>query len=148
MTIESTFVAQASAWLWVARARSRVFLIGFGEILIGFGLRAAGVVIGFFGFAVFVDGALALPRKVEDLAEINVGPGLHPFITWVEVALGGFAEGVGGGLVVLLVEEGLAHAEVGERIVLLDVQRALVLLDSLVVSPLFGYLFAAGTRGG
>src|SRR2546427_13191428 len=138
MTIESTFVAQASASLWVARTRTRLLLIRLGEVLIRFGLRAAGVVIGFFGFAVFVDGALALPRKVEDLAEINVGLGLHPFITWVEVALGGFAEGVGGGLVVLLVEEGLAHAEVGERIVLLDVQRALVLLDSLVVTPLFG----------
>src|SRR5208283_3607469 len=43
------------------------------------------------------------------------------------------AKRVGGGLIIFLVEHRLAHAEVRERIGWLDVERALVLLNRLVI---------------
>ena len=70
-------------------------------------LGAAGVVIGLLGFAVFVDGACALAEQVKDFAEIDVAPDFGPLLGGLRNGLQGVAEGVGGGLVILLVEEGL-----------------------------------------
>src|SRR5229473_4693046 len=132
--------------LRVARTDSGVFLIGLLEVSSGFRLSAASVIVGLLGLVVLVDGALPLAADVEDLANVNVRPDLDPLVAGVQVAQAGFAEGIGGGLVVLLVEECLAHAEVGQRVVFLHLERALVLLDGLEVAALLGELFAAGDR--
>src|SRR5580700_7374507 len=54
------------------------FGIGLLEIALGFELCAAGVVVGLFGFAIFIDGALALTQEIENFAEIDVAPDLGP----------------------------------------------------------------------
>jgi len=66
------------------------------------------------GFAVFVDGAGALAEQVKDLAEIDVAPDVGPLLGSLRNGLQGVAERVGGGLIILLVEKGFAHAEIGE----------------------------------
>ncbi len=58
-----------------------------------------------------------------------------------------FTKRVGSGLIVLLVEEGFSHAEIGERPAWLDGERSLILLNGGVVVALFGELFAAGNGG-
>src|SRR6266446_6771541 len=112
------------------------FGVGLLQKLFGDLLGAAGVVIGLLGFAVFVDGAGTLAEEVKDFAEIDVAPDFGPLLGSLWNGLQGVAEGVGGGLVILLVEEGFAHAEIGERAIGLNAQGALVLTDSVVVAAL------------
>src|SRR5262249_22347654 len=68
-------------------------------------LCATSVVVGLFGFAVFVDGALALTQQIENFAQINVAPDFGPLLRRLGHVLQDFAERVGGSLIVLLVEE-------------------------------------------
>src|SRR6266849_9192114 len=111
---------------------SSAFGVGLFQETFGGPLRAAGVVVGLFGFGVFVDGALALAEHVKNFSEIDVAPDFSPFFRGLGHGLQGFAEGVGGGLIVLLVEEGLAHAEIGERAAWLNGKRSLILGDGVV----------------
>ena len=69
--------------------------IGLLEPALGFELRAAGIVVGLLGFAVFVDGALALAQQVENLSQINVAPNFGPLFRRLGNGLQGLAEGVG-----------------------------------------------------
>src|SRR6202048_1343719 len=57
------------------------------------------------------------------------------------------AERVGGGVVILLIEKGFAHAEVGQGAIGLNGKSALVLPDRVVIAALLGKLFAAGDGG-
>src|SRR5438874_10083667 len=56
-----------------------------------------------------------------------MAPDFGPFFRRLRNILQSFAERVGGGLVVFLVEERFAHAEIGERAPGLDAERFLVL---------------------
>ena len=95
-----------------------------GEGVAGFVDGSLGVVVGLDGLAVLVDGALTLAGHVEDAAEFDVGPDLGPL--GVAVAAERIAEAVGGGLVVVLLEEDFADAIGGERAVLVGVEGLLV----------------------
>jgi len=60
-----------------------------------------------------------------------VAPDLGPLLRGFRNGLQRIAEGIGGGLVVLLIEEGFTHAEVGERAIGLNGEGALVLTDGV-----------------
>src|SRR5207253_3531173 len=79
------------------------------------------------------------------LSEINMAPDFGPFFRRLRNILQSFAERVGGGLVVFLVEERFAHAEIGERAPGLDAERFLVLCDGVVKAASFGEILASGT---
>src|SRR5262249_21948015 len=122
------------------------FAIGLFQITFERFLCPAGVVVGLLGLAVLVDRPLALAEQIKDHAEVDMAPNLGPLLGGLRNALQRFAECIGGGLVVFLVEERLTHAEIGERPPGLDVQRLLILLDRVVVAPGFGQFFSAGNR--
>src|SRR5712664_2221222 len=118
----------------------------FGDLL-----GAARVVVGLFRFAVFVDGAFALAEHVKNLSEVDMAPDFRPFFGWLRNGLQRFAERVRCRLIVFLVEEGLAHAEIGQRPVRLNRKGPLVLRHRIVKAALFGEIFAprngrAGTQ--
>ncbi len=56
-----------------------------------------------------------------------MAPNFGPFFGRLRDGLQGFAEGVGRRLIIFLIEEGLAHAEIGERAAGLNGERALIL---------------------
>src|SRR6266481_8123729 len=56
------------------------FVVGFLYVTIRGLLRASSVVVGLFGFAVFVDGALALPQQIKNHDEVQMAPDLGPFL--------------------------------------------------------------------
>src|SRR5215469_13469211 len=85
------------------------------QISPGFLLRSGRIVVRVLRQAVFVDGALALPEQVVDFASVDVTPDADPLR--VEVSSESRAERVGRCLIVLLIEHGLAHAEIRQRIV-------------------------------
>src|SRR5262249_12091505 len=95
------------------------------------------------GFAVFVDGAFALAKQIENLAEIDVAPDFGPLLRRLRNGLKRFAEGVGCRLVVLLVEESFTHTEVRERTIRLDDQSAAVLYGGIVVAAALGKVLTA-----
>src|SRR5206468_11116533 len=82
------------------------FGVGFFQIAFGRCLRAAGVVVSLLGFAVFVDDALALAQQIKNFSEIDVAPDFRALVRGLGNGLQGVAEGVGGGLIVFLVDEG------------------------------------------
>ena len=125
----------------------RAFCVRLGDVLLRFILRAAGVVVGLLGFVVLVDGSRAVPSEVVDLPEIDVRPDLNPFVALVQIAIQRVSECIGRGGIVLLIEECFRHAEIGERVVLLQVQRLGVLLDGVVEAALLGQCFAARDDG-
>src|SRR6266705_4025950 len=106
-------------------------------------LSAAGIVVGLFGLTVFVDGALTLPQHVKNLPQVDVAPDLGPLFRRLRNGLQGFAEGVGRRLVVFLVEERFAHAEIRQRPVRLNGKRALVLGHCIIKPALLGEILAA-----
>src|SRR5215831_9732173 len=55
-------------------------------------LGAASIVVGLLGFAVFVDGALALPEDVENLSKVDVAPNLGPLFRRLGDVLQALAE--------------------------------------------------------
>ena len=99
------------------------------------------------GFAVLIDGAGAVAAEVVDLPQIDVRPDFDPFVARVQIAVERVAECVRRRRIILLIEKGFAHAEVGERVVLLQVERLGVLLDGVVEAALFGQGFAARDDG-
>src|SRR6185312_808217 len=99
--------------------------VGFLHIGAGFVDGALGVVVGLHGETVFVDGAFALAGAIEDAAQLNVSPHFGPL--GIEVAAQSVAEGVGGGLVVLLHKEDFAQPVVCQRAGFVGVQSLLVL---------------------
>src|SRR5258708_11268947 len=117
------------------------------QALLGDLLGATGVVVGLLGLPVLIDGASALAEQIEDFAEIDVAPPFGPLLRGLRNGLAGVAESVGGGLIILLIEKGFAHAEVGERSIGLNGKRALILADGVVVAALLGKLFAASNGG-
>src|SRR5207253_908475 len=108
------------------------FGVGLFQVALGFGLAASCVVVGLLGLAVLVDGALALRQHVKNLSKIDVAPAFGPLFRWLRNGLQSFAEGISGGLIILLIEEGLAHTEIRERAAGLNGERALVLGDGIV----------------
>src|SRR5260370_31604648 len=126
---------------------SAAFGIGFCDRALGFGLAASGVVVGLFGFTVFVDAALALPEQVKNLSQIDVAPAFGPFFRGFRNGLQSFAKGVGGGLIILLVEERFAHAEICQRPAGLNREGALILGDGIVEAALFGEVLATRNSG-
>src|SRR6185312_8231227 len=121
--------------------------VGFFEERFGDFLGAAGVVVGLFCFAVFVDGAFALAEQIENFAEIDVAPNFGPFFGRLGDSLQRFAERVRGGLIIFLVEECFAHAEICERAIGLNRESALILCDGVVILALLGEFFAASDGG-
>ena len=114
-------------------------------------LRASGVVVSLFCFAVFVDRPLALPQHVKNLSEVDVAPDFRPFFRRLGNGLQCFAEGVRCCLIVLLVEERLAHTKIRQRPVGLNRKCPLVLRHRIVKPALFGEILApcdgrAGTQ--
>ena len=107
------------------------------EIALGFGLRAASVVIGLLRFAVLVHGAGAVPGNVVNFPQIDVRPDFHPFGAGVHLAIERVAKRIGRCGVIFLVEKRLAGAEFRERIILIDGQGLRVLLQGVVVAALF-----------
>src|SRR4029077_405290 len=95
--------------------------VGLLKVLAGLFQSAEGIVVGLKGLAIFVDGAFALPGNIENLAELEVAPDLGP--ARLTVAVQGGAIRVGGGLVVSLQEEDLSDAVVGQRTVLVEIER-------------------------
>src|SRR6476469_8905570 len=93
----------------------------FLQILAGFIQGALGVVVGLYGLAVFVGGALALSGNVEDLAQLDVAPDLGP--ARLAIAVQAIAVGVGRRLVVALEKEHLGDAIVGQGTILVEVER-------------------------
>src|SRR5256714_10804259 len=73
-----------------------------------------------------------------------MAPGLSPLLGRLSDILQRFAESVSGGLVILLVENGFGHAEIGERSIGLNGEGALVFADGVVVATILGKLFATG----
>ena len=71
--------------------------------------------------AVFVDGAFALAGNIENLAQLDMAPDFGP--ARLAVAIDGLAIGIGRGLVVPLQEEDFGDAVMGERTVLVEVER-------------------------
>src|SRR5947209_8423017 len=65
--------------------------VGLFQVALGFGLAASRVVVGLLGFAVFVDGALALRQHVKNLSKIDVAPAFGPLFRWLRNSLQGFA---------------------------------------------------------
>src|SRR6266404_1747481 len=126
---------------------NRAFGVGLLQELLGHLLGAAGVVIGLLGFAVFVYGACTLAEQVEYLAEVEVAPDFGPLLGSFGDGLQRIAEGVGGGLIIFLIEESFPHAEVGQRAIRLNREGALVLADGVVVAALLGEFFTAGDGG-
>src|SRR6266481_93815 len=132
--------------------RGAAFGVGFLEEGFSDGLSAAGVVVGLFRFAVFVDGAFALAEQVKNLAKIDVAPDFGPLFGGFGNCLRGFAEGISGGRIVFLVEEGFTHTEIGEGPAGLNRERALILRDRVVKAALLGEILASsdssmGTEG-
>ena len=80
---------------------------------------------------VLVHRALALAEQVVNLAHVDVAPDFGPL--GIDISAERRAKRVGGGLIIFLVEHRLAHAEVREGIGWLDVERALVFLNRLVI---------------
>src|SRR5260370_2711932 len=114
-------------------------------------LGAAGIVVGLFGFTVLVDGALTLPQHVKNLSQVDVAPDFRPLFRRLRNGLQGFAERVGRRLVVFLVEERFAHAEIRQRPVRLNRKRALVLRHRIIKPTLLGDILSppngrAGTQ--
>src|SRR5205807_6004980 len=68
------------------------FGVSFFEVALGGRLRTAGIVVGLFGFAVFVDSALALAQQIKNLAEIDVAPDFRPFFRGLRNGLQRFFE--------------------------------------------------------
>ena len=95
-------------------------------------MAASRVVVGLLRFTVLVDGALALRQHVKNLSKIDVAPAFGPLFRRLRNGLQGFAEGVGGRLIIFLVEEGFAHAEIRQRAARLNRERALILGDGVV----------------
>ena len=67
------------------------------------------------------------------------------FSSWIDSEV--LLEGVCGSLVILLIEEDLAHAELRQSLIFLEVQRLAVLLDGVVETALLGERLAAGDDG-
>src|SRR5207302_3374060 len=95
-------------------------------------LRAAGVVVGLFRFAVFVDRPFALAQHVKNLSEVDVAPDFRPFFRRLGNGLQRFAERIRCRLIVFLVEERLAHAKIRQRAVRLNRKGPLVLHHRIV----------------
>src|SRR2546423_12041049 len=91
------------------------------QILTGFFQGAEGVVVGLDGLAVFVDGALAPPSDIINLAELDAAPDFGP--AGLPVSIDGFAVGIGRRLIVSLQEKDFGDAVVGQGAVLVDVER-------------------------
>src|SRR5207245_7305931 len=126
---------------------SPTFGIRLLETLISSCLRTTGIVVGLLGLAAFVDGALALTQQIENPAEVEVTPNLDPLLRRLRDRLQGFAEGICRGLIVFLVEKGFSHAEIRQRAVWLDAERALILRHSIVKAALLGQVFTSGNGG-
>src|SRR2546428_8549673 len=109
-------------WKLETRLLSALLLLeGFLQIFPSFILRTLRIVVGLQSLAVLVGRALPLSGDVEDLAQLDVTPDFGP--ARITVAIQGFAVSVGRGLIVVLQKEHLGHAIVGERTVLVDLQR-------------------------
>ena len=96
-------------------------LVGLLQIFAGFLKRAEGVVIGLESLAVFIDGALALPGDVEDLAQLDTAPDFGP--ARLAVAVDALAVGIRRRLIIPLQEENFGNPVVGQGTVLVEVER-------------------------
>src|SRR5256886_15413133 len=95
--------------------------------------------------------SLALPQHVKNLSEVDVTPDFRPLFRGFGNGLQRFAEGIRCRLIVFLVEERFAHAEIRQRPVWLNRERPLVLRHRIVKAALFGEILAprngrAGTQ--
>ena len=118
-----------------------LLLEGLLQILPRFIQRALCVVVGLQRLPVFVGGALALSRDVENLAQLDVAPDLGP--ARLAIAVQAVAVGVGRGLEVTLQEENLGDAIVGQRTVLVDFERLVELEQRAGKVSLLGQALAA-----
>ena len=103
--------------------------------------RALSVVVGLQRLAVFISGALALSRDVKDLSQLNVAPDLGP--PRLAIAVQAVSVGVGRSLEVALEEENLGNTIVGQRTVLVDVERFVELQQRAGKVSLLGQPLAA-----
>ena len=97
--------------------RSKGFLQIFARLFQG----AESIVVGLDGLPVFVDGAFALASNIENLAQLYMAPDLRP--ARIAVTVNGRAVGICRRLIVSLQEENLRDAVVGQRTVLVLVER-------------------------
>src|SRR5579871_5641602 len=83
------------------------------QVAAGFVERSLRIVVGLNSLAVFVGGALALSSNIENLAQLNVAPDFRP--SRLAVAVETFPIGIGGRLIVLLLEEDFGDAVMRKR---------------------------------
>src|SRR6266404_9409952 len=71
-------------------------------------------------------------------------PNFSPFFRGLRNRLQRFTKSIGRSLIILLIKESFAHAEIGQRAAWLYIKRFLVLLNRVVVAAGFRELFATG----
>src|SRR5215469_14533071 len=124
-------------WLRRGRSRRRLRLaVGNFHVLLSFLLCAAGIVLQLFGFLIFVDGAFARARQVEDLPQIDVTPDFHPAITGVQIPIERVPKTVSRSRIILFVKISFSDPKIRKRVVRLKVERLLVLSDCVGKLPL------------
>src|SRR5258708_2164991 len=90
------------------------------QILARFLEGAEGIVIGLDGLTIFVNGALALARNVENLPKLDMAPDFGP--PRITVTIDGRAVGVRRRLIIPLEEEDLGDAIVSQGTVLVEIE--------------------------
>src|ERR1700730_15537100 len=96
-------------------------LVGLLHIFPGFLKSSEGVVIGLKRLTIFIDGAFSLARDVENLTQLDATPDFRP--ARLAIAIDALAISIGRGLIIPLEEEDFRDAIVGERTILVEIER-------------------------